>query len=104
MHLMCRDGTVKKELHGDILLKDVSVSYGEKTALKDISFSIPAGSRTAVIGPTAAGKTQLLHLLTGLIRPGSGSIEFDGVPIDQYEKESFHQQVGFVSRTVSCSI
>lgn len=89
-------GTLKKELRGDIQLKDVSVSYGEKTALKDISFSVTAGSRTAVIGPTAAGKTQLLHLLTGLIRPGSGSIEFDGAPIDEYEKESFHQQVGFV--------
>jgi ATP-binding cassette subfamily B protein len=95
-HDAVETGTIKKELCGDIELRDVSVSYGEKTALKDISFSISAGSRTAVIGPTAAGKTQLLHLLTGLIRPGSGSIEFDGEPVDNYEKESFHQQVGFV--------
>jgi ATP-binding cassette subfamily B protein len=89
-------GVLKNELRGDIAVKDVSVSYGEKTALKDISFSVSAGSKTAVIGPTAAGKTQLLHLLTGLIRPGSGSITFDGQSIDSYEKETFHRQVGFV--------
>ena len=39
-----------------------------------------AGTRTAVIGPTAAGKTQLLYLLTGLIKPDSGTVEFDGKP------------------------
>ncbi len=89
-------GVLKNELRGDITVKDVSVSYGEKTALKDISFSVSAGSKTAVIGPTAAGKTQLLHLLTGLIRTGSGSITFDGQSIDSYEKETFHRQVGFV--------
>jgi len=89
-------GTIKEDLRGDISLKGVSVLYGEKAALKDISFFVPAGSRTAVIGPTAAGKTQLLHLLTALIRPTSGSIVFDGQPIDNYEKETFHRQVGFV--------
>lgn len=89
-------GTLTNELRGDISLQDISVSYGEKMALKDISFTVAAGSRTAVIGPTAAGKTQLLHLLTGLISPNSGTIAFDGQPIDQYEKETFHRQIGFV--------
>lgn len=89
-------GTITKDLQGHIAIKDISVSYGEKMALKDISFAVTPGSRTAVIGPTAAGKTQLLHLLTALIRPASGSIEFDGQPIDNYEKETFHRQIGFV--------
>ena len=89
-------GALQNELKGDISVKDISVSYGEKIALKDISFFVPAGSRTAVIGPTAAGKTQLLHLLTALIKPNSGSIEFDGHPIADYDKETFHRQIGFV--------
>lgn len=89
-------GTIREDLTGAIELKNVSVSYGEKPALKDISFSLSPGSRTAVIGPTAAGKTQLLYLLTGLIRPGAGSIGFGGRDIDSYEKEHFHRQVGFV--------
>ncbi|HXB92288.1 MAG TPA: ABC transporter ATP-binding protein, partial [Puia sp.] len=89
-------GTLTKDLRGDIELKDISVSYGGKTVLKDISFSIKGGSRTAVIGPTAAGKTQLLYLLTALTRPDNGVIELDGQPLDNYKKEDFHRQVGFV--------
>ncbi|HEY4111789.1 ABC transporter ATP-binding protein [Puia sp.] len=89
-------GTLVKDLDGDIQLKNVEVAFGEKQALKDISFTIPGGSKTAVIGPTAAGKTQLLYLLTGLNQPNSGSVEFDGQPLANYKKEDFHRQVGFV--------
>ncbi|GGH49176.1 ABC transporter ATP-binding protein [Dyadobacter endophyticus] len=83
-------------LLGNIALEEVTVRYGEKPALKDISLSVNAGSRIAVIGPTAAGKTQLLYLLTGLIQPQEGRVTFDDHPIDYYDSESFHRQVGFV--------
>ena len=66
-------GTIVADLRGDIALKHVVVTFGEKAALKDVSISIKAGTRTAVIGPTAAGKTQLLYLLTGLLAPTSGT-------------------------------
>ncbi len=89
-------GTAIEPLRGDIELKDVNVIYGQKPALKDISFSVKAGSKIAVIGPTAAGKTQLLYLLTGLIKSNSGEILFDNRSIDDYNSESFHSQVGFV--------
>jgi ATP-binding cassette subfamily B protein len=89
-------GTRTEKLRGDIALQHVSLTYGQKPALKEVSFDIPAGSRTAVIGPTAAGKTQLLYMLTALVKPTSGTIAFDGHPLDEYEKESFHRQVGFV--------
>jgi len=89
-------GTIKETLRGDIELKDVSVMYGQKPALKNISFKVNAGSKIAVIGPTAAGKTQLLYLLTGLINATSGDVDFDGRKISDYDNESFHSQVGFV--------
>jgi ATP-binding cassette subfamily B protein len=89
-------GTLAKKLDGHIELKDVSVSFAGKYALKDISFSVAPGSKTAVIGPTAAGKTQLLYLLTNLNKPNSGVVEFDGHPLEEYKKEDFHRQVGFV--------
>jgi ATP-binding cassette subfamily B protein len=88
--------THKELLNGNIELKEVSVFYGQKPALKQINISIKGGSSIAVIGPTAAGKTQLLYLLTGLIKPASGVVEFDGVGIDDYNKENFYSQVGFV--------
>jgi ATP-binding cassette subfamily B protein len=89
-------GTIEKELEGNISLQDVSVLYGQTPVLNDISFDVEPGSRIAVIGPTAAGKTQLLYLLTGLIKPTSGSIKFDGHTIEEYKSESFYKQVGFV--------
>lgn len=89
-------GSFVKELDGEIELKDVSVSFGGKYALRDVSFRVEAGSKTAVIGPTAAGKTQLLYLLTNLNKPDKGTIEFDGHPLETYKKADFHRQVGFV--------
>lgn len=89
-------GTVKAEIKGDIEVRDVTVSYGEKFALKDVSFEVKAGTKTAIIGPTAAGKSQLLYLLTGLIVPTKGAIEYDNRPIDSYDSEMLHRQIGFV--------
>lgn len=90
------DGTISNQLRGDIQLKDVSLFYSQKPVLKNIELHIKAGSRIAVIGPTAAGKTQLLYLLTGLVKATTGAIEFDGHVIGEYNKESFYSQVGFV--------
>jgi ATP-binding cassette, subfamily B, bacterial len=89
-------GTIQEALKGEITVEEVSVVYGQKPALKKISFTVEAGSRVAVIGPTAAGKSQLLYLLTGLIKPTEGRILFDGSNIDEYNKENFYKQVGFV--------
>lgn len=87
---------IKVELGGDIQVKDVSLKFGEKPALKSVSFKIAGGTKTAIIGPTAAGKTQLLYLLTGLTKPESGSVEYDKQLIEKYDKEIFHKQIGIV--------
>jgi ATP-binding cassette subfamily B protein len=89
-------GELVTDLRGDVSLRHVVVSLGGKTVLKDVSLDAAAGTRTAVIGPTAAGKTQLLYLLTGLLKPTSGSIEYDGRGIDEYKKDRLHAQIGFV--------
>lgn len=89
-------GTVNSPLHGVIEMQNISVVYGDKPALKDVSLTIQPSTRTAIIGPTAAGKTQLLYLLTGLIQPESGSIQFDGINVNDYDKETFQHQIGFV--------
>jgi ATP-binding cassette subfamily B protein len=91
-----KTGGLKAELKGNIEVKEVTVDFGDKSVLKNVSFSIKAGSKTAIIGPTAAGKTQLLYLLTGLLTPTFGHIYFDGKDINEYDKESLHSQVGFV--------
>jgi len=89
-------GVLKETLYGNIEMKDVSITYGQKPALKNVSFKVKAGSKIAIIGPTAAGKSQLLYLLTGLIRQTTGEVLFDDRPIEAYDSEYFHRQVGFV--------
>jgi ATP-binding cassette subfamily B protein len=89
-------GKLKESIKGNIELIDVSLSYGDKPVLKDISFSVKGQSHTAIIGPTAAGKSQLLNLLTRLVKPDKGIILFDGRSIESYDSKSFHSQIGFV--------
>ena len=91
-----KSGGLVADLRGDVELKDVGVKFLQKTALKEISFAIKAGEKVAVIGPTAAGKTQLLYLLTGLLSPTTGNIYIDGQNINQYNNECLHSQIGFV--------
>lgn len=89
-------GQLTTDIKGNVDVENATVKYGEKFALKDASFSVKAGTRTAIIGPTAAGKTQLLYALIGLIEPATGTIKYDGQPIELYKKETLHQQIGFV--------
>lgn len=89
-------GTLDKTLEGNIELGNVNLLYGEKPVLKNVNLTIQSQSRTAIIGPTAAGKSQLLYLLTGLIHQQSGDIKFDGRNINDYKKDAFHRQIGIV--------
>nr|WP_319265453.1 ABC transporter ATP-binding protein [uncultured Draconibacterium sp.] len=89
-------GTVTTAIDGNIRLKNVNLSYDKKPVLKNISFEIKAGSKTAIIGPTAAGKSQLLYLLTNLIPPDSGEITIDNIQAKDYTSEVLNRQVGFV--------
>lgn len=83
-------------IKGAIEVKGAKLSFGEKDALKDVSFKVAAGEKVAIVGPTAAGKTQLLNLLIGLVRPTSGEILYDGKPLPDYSKKSLHSQVAIV--------
>ncbi|MGN6566944.1 MAG: ABC transporter ATP-binding protein [Flavipsychrobacter sp.] len=89
-------GTRTEELQGNVELDNVEIRYGQTPVLRDVSFAIKPGSKTAIIGPTAAGKTQLLYALIGLIKPSLGTIKYDGHEIESYKSETFHSQVGFV--------
>lgn len=90
------EGKLYKNIDGKINFKNVSLNYGNKQILKDISFSIPAKSRTAILGPTAAGKTQIFYLLSGLIRSSSGKILVDDILQSKYSFKCLADQLGLV--------
>jgi ATP-binding cassette subfamily B protein len=89
-------GELRSALRGEIGMRGISLKFGDKEVLKDVSFSAKAGSTTAIIGPTAAGKTQMLYVLIGLLKPAAGTVTYDGEPLEVYDKEALHRQVGFV--------
>ncbi len=89
-------GTIKARIRGDLAVENLTIRYGQRAALDDVSFSVRAGSRTAIIGPTAAGKTQLLYAMTGLIVPQAGRVTIDGHPLADYDEKALHQQIALV--------
>lgn len=89
-------GNYKNTLNGEIEFDNVSFINDQRSILKNVSFLLPAGSRTAIIGPTAAGKTQLLNLLIGLTKPTDGNIKFDNHPLESFDQINLHEQIGLV--------
>lgn len=89
-------GTVTVPPTGLIAVKNISLTYGVKPILKDISFSITPRTKTAIIGPTGAGKTQLLNIMTGLTKPTSGEVTFDNTLLEDYQADAFYPHVGLV--------
>ena len=62
-------------------VKDLVVHYGAIQALNGISFSVPQGQVVCMIGSNGAGKTTTMRTVSGLLKPTSGSIMFDGAPL-----------------------
>ena len=85
-------GMVATKLRGEVRVEAVEMKYGEVPVLKGISFELKPGTRNAIIGPTAAGKTQLLYLMTGLLTPDSGTIVYDGA----HQPKDLQRQVAVV--------
>ncbi|MCF1285071.1 ABC transporter ATP-binding protein [Streptococcus sinensis] len=85
------------ELKEGVEIKNVAFSYLKgKPILKDVSISAPKGKMTAVVGPTGSGKTTIMNLLNRFYDVDSGSIEFDGLDIRDYELDSLRSHVGIV--------
>ena len=59
-------------------VRELSVSFGAVRALRSVSFDAEPGAITAVLGANGAGKTTLLRTISGLVKPASGSVSFDG--------------------------
>ncbi|MBG6217517.1 ABC-type multidrug transport system fused ATPase/permease subunit [Arthrobacter sp. CAN_A6] len=66
--------------------------------LDDVSFTVPAGSRTALVGPSGAGKSTVLALLERFYEPASGSISYDGAPIGGMPRSALRQRMGLVEQ------
>lgn len=72
----------------------------EQAALNDISLSIRAGSKIGVVGTTGAGKTTLVDIILGLLRPNGGGLLVDGKPVTDADIRAWQQTVGYVPQEI----
>jgi ATP-binding cassette subfamily C protein len=89
-------GTRKISLGHSIYLDRVSFGYGEQWILRNAKLEFPAGSFTAIIGHSGVGKTTVVDLITGLLRPQKGEVLIDGIPIAEIDLRHWRQTIGYV--------
>lgn len=86
-----------KRAKGDIEFRNVAFSYdGTTDVLKDISFTVAAGSRVGIAGATGAGKTTLVSLLPRFYDPAAGAVLLDGTDIRAYKLKDLRNQFSIV--------
>ena len=95
-----RDGTAVLErgrMRGGIAFDHVSFGYDAPgSTLRDVTFTVAPGEMVAIVGPSGAGKTTLVSMLTRFVEPDSGRVLIDGVDASTYRLQSLREQVGIV--------
>jgi polar amino acid transport system ATP-binding protein len=71
-----------------VRLQDVSASYGAHPVLREVSLAVPRGEVLALIGASGSGKSTVLRLLAGLLRPTAGRVLVGGDPVDYADRRS----------------
>ena len=83
---------------GDVVFDQVWFRYDEDWTLQDVSFTVPAGSTTALVGETGSGKTTLGYLVARLYDVSRGSVSIDGVDVRDLTFQALSDLVGVVSQ------
>lgn len=76
----------------------VSFGYGDRLVLREVSFTVPVGSRTALVGPSGAGKTTVLALVERFYDPTAGSIQLGGVDVTHLSRSEVRSWLGYVEQ------
>lgn len=87
-------------IKGEIVFEKVSFGYGgdQPNLLRNVSFSLPAGSSTAIVGLSGSGKSTLVKLLLGLLKKNSGRLTIDGTDIDGIKLDSLYAHLSYISQ------
>lgn len=88
-----------EELSGtELRLDNLTFSYdGERSVLRNVSMKFPAAGMTAIVGESGCGKSTAVGLLTGALRPGSGTVVAGGKPLESLSREAYYSRVAVVS-------
>ncbi|MFL5744622.1 MAG: ABC transporter ATP-binding protein [Niastella sp.] len=87
-----------KTIQDKIEIRDVSLSYDKVKVLDGVNIELEKNATIALVGESGAGKTTLANMISGLIRPDSGEVYIDNVPMAQYNLNTFRDTVGYISQ------
>ncbi|MBQ6645768.1 MAG: NHLP family bacteriocin export ABC transporter peptidase/permease/ATPase subunit [Clostridia bacterium] len=92
-----------QKLTGAIELKNVTFGYSRlgEPLIKDFSMTVKPGQKIAFVGRTGCGKSTLAKLISGLNHPWSGSITFDGVPLEEIDRNVFTGSVSVIDQEIT---
>ncbi len=82
----------------DIVFDHVSFNYGDKKVLSDVSFTVPHGHVTAIVGPSGGGKTTILSLLQQFYQANPNSIRLGNTPIEDFHLKEWRDAFGYVAQ------
>lgn len=77
-----------------IRVRGLAKAFGGLPALRGLDLELPAGRVTALVGPNAAGKSTLVHILIGLVRADAGRVEIDGIPVGR--DPGYRARIGYM--------
>mgnify|MGYP005852415709 CR=1 FL=1 len=95
-------GIALPEPRGRLAVERVTFGFpgSNVPVIKGVAFALEPGESLAVIGPSAAGKTTLIRLLTGTLQPVSGAVRLDGADVYTWQREDFGRHVGYLPQDV----
>ena len=73
---------------------------GDRAVIKGASLTVAAGTSIGVFGPTGAGKTTLVRLIVGLLKPSSGSVRLDGAEVSGWDQDELSRYFGYLPQDV----
>jgi ABC-type cobalamin/Fe3+-siderophores transport system ATPase subunit len=91
--------TMTNPYDGRLRADRLSVAYGDRIVLPEVSLPVPEGRVTAIVGPNGCGKSTLLRAMARVLAPRSGAVLLDGEPIHRLPTRAVAQQVGLLPQS-----
>jgi len=92
----------EKKISGDIKLDNVSFAYTKNSneVVKNVDMHIKQGQKVAIVGPSGSGKSTMSKIILGLYMPTDGTVKYDDIELDQFNKQELRRQMGVVPQDI----